>query len=114
MLKNIREASARIRDIVRTLRQSGAIEEIAQAVQEAIIAARDSAKEISDIAKDLRERDIIKDTASAVEETTIAAHKTAQIVKDIAQETAETAPITTQTVKDAASKIKKTKRKISS
>jgi signal transduction histidine kinase len=44
--KTIREASARMRETVRTLHQSGAIDEITKAVHEATLAARDTAKEI--------------------------------------------------------------------
>ena len=36
-----------MREMVRTIHQSGAIEEIAQAIQEASIATRDTAREIS-------------------------------------------------------------------
>src|SRR6476660_2451073 len=104
--RNIRDASARMRETVKTLRQSGAIDELTQAVHEATIAARDTTREISDTAKDLKERGVIKDTASAVEETTIAARETAQVLKESARETAESAPMTADTVKEAASKIK--------
>jgi uncharacterized protein YjgD (DUF1641 family) len=104
--RNIRDASARMRETVKTLRQSGAIDELTQAVHEATIAARDTTREISDTAKDLKERGVIKDTASAVEETTIAARETAQVLKESARETAESAPVTADTVKEAASKIK--------
>ena len=104
--RNIRDASARMRETVKTLRQSGAIDELTQAVHEPTIAARDTTREISDTAKDLKERGVIKDTASAVEETTIAARETAQVIKESARETAESAPVTADTVKEAASKIK--------
>jgi dynactin complex subunit len=104
--KSIREASAKMRETVRTLRESGAIDDITQAVYEATVAARDTAKELNDAAKDLKERGIIKDTAAAVEQTTMAARDTAEILRDTARQTAEAAPHTTETVKEAASKVK--------
>ena len=66
---NIREASFRMRDVVRALRESGAIDELTTAVYEAMIAARDTTREINETAKELKDRDVIKDTATAVEET---------------------------------------------
>ena len=74
--KNIREASSRIqRDMVRTLHRSGAIHELTQAIQDAMIATRDTTQEISATARDLRERGIIRDTAGAIEETAIGLRK---------------------------------------
>lgn len=110
--KAIREASMKMRETVRTLRESGAIDEITQAIYEATVAARDTAKELNDAAKDLKERGIIKDTATAVEQTTLAARETAEIVKDTARQTAEMAPRTTETMKEAASKMKSKTRQI--
>ena len=54
---NIREASARMRDVVRAVHQRGAIDELATAVHEAVVAARDTTKEINQTAKELKERD---------------------------------------------------------
>jgi hypothetical protein len=51
--KTIREASARMRQTVLTLCQSGAIYEITEAIHEASFAARDTTK-------DLRESGVIK------------------------------------------------------
>ena len=65
--ENIRDSSSRIRETVRTLRQSGAIDELRKAIQEAMIATRDTTQEINATARDLKERGIIKDTASAIE-----------------------------------------------
>ena len=49
---NIREGSSKVRDTVRTLRQSGAINELIYAVQEAMITARDTTREISETARE--------------------------------------------------------------
>jgi len=104
--KSIREASMKMRDTVRTLRESGAIDEITQAVYEATVAARETAKELNNVAKDLTDRGIIKDTAAAVEQTTMSARETVEIVRDTARQAAEIAPQTTEAVKDAANKVK--------
>ncbi|MFZ0895029.1 MAG: hypothetical protein WAZ77_11045, partial [Candidatus Nitrosopolaris sp.] len=63
------EASSSIRELVLTLHQSGAIEEIARAAR----SIRDTVNEVNDTVKNLNERGIIKDTATAVGETTNAA-----------------------------------------
>lgn len=102
----IREASARMRDTVITLRRSGAIDEIALAIREAVIATRDTTRELNDTAKDLKERGIIKDTANAIEETNLAARETIHTSRDIASEAADSAPNTTRTVKEAANKLR--------
>ena len=108
--KNIREASSRIRDTVRTLRQSGAIDELTQAIQDAMIATRDTTQEISATARDLRERGIIRDTAGAIEETAIAAKETAETVKGSAQQVKKAAPKTAETLRELSSKTRKTKK----
>jgi methyl-accepting chemotaxis protein len=69
--KNIRETSSKMREAVRTIRQSGAIDELTDAVREATIAARDTAKEI-------------KDTANVIEETTSVARDTVKSLRDTA------------------------------
>lgn len=103
---NIRHASAKLRDTVRTLRQSGAINELIYAIHDAVIAARDTTIEISEIARDLRERGVIKDTAIALEQAAKAARETAETVKYTAQQVGESAPQTAEIVKEAANRIK--------
>jgi methyl-accepting chemotaxis protein len=104
------EASSSIRELVLTLHQSGAIEEIARAAR----AIRDTANEINDTVKNLNERGIIKDTASAVEETTNAARDTIHTVKDATREAAETAPTTIKTLKEVSYKVRSKVTEISS
>jgi methyl-accepting chemotaxis protein len=96
------EASSSIRELVLTLHQSGAIEEIARAAR----GIRDTVNEINDTVKNLNERGIVKDTTSAVEETTNAARDTIHIVKDAAREAAETAPTTIKTLKEVSDKVR--------
>ena len=96
------EASSSIRELVLTLHQSGAIEEIARAAR----GIRDTVNEINDSVKNLNDRGIIKDTTIAVEETTNAARDTIHIVKDATREAAETAPTTIKTLKEVSDKVR--------
>jgi methyl-accepting chemotaxis protein len=77
---NIREASARIKYLVRAVRENGAIGELATAVDEVVIVARDSTKEINEIAKAL------KDTAVQVEGTAVAACEISEAMRHTAQQ----------------------------
>lgn len=108
---NIRVASSRMRDVVRAVRESGAIDELTTAVHEATIAARDTTREISETARELKERGVIKDTATAVEETTVAAREIGETAKHTAQQVGESAPVTGEALRDAATKIKSTRKK---
>ena len=96
------EASSSIRELVLTLHQSGAIEEIARAAR----GIRDTVNEINDTVKNINERGIIKDTTSAVEETTNAARDTIHTVKDATREAAETAPMTIKTLSEVSDKVR--------
>jgi methyl-accepting chemotaxis protein len=98
---NIRQASVRIRDIVRAVRQSGAIDELTTAIHEAVIAARDTTKEINETAKELKECGVIKDTAVNLEKTVVAAREIGETVKDTTQQIEESAPVTSDTLKEA-------------
>ena len=80
--RRIREESARMKETVKIIRKSGAIEELSEAVREATLAARDSAKEINGVATDLKNRGVIRDTINAGEEITTSAKETAQTVRD--------------------------------
>lgn len=90
--KGIHEGSFKMRKTVRILHQSGAINELAQAVYEATAAARDTAREIHDTTRDLKEDGIIDGAAKAIQQTTVAARMTVHTVRDIATETAGTFP----------------------
>ena len=105
---NIREASAKMRDVVRAVHQSGAIDELATAIHEAVLAARDTTKEINQTAKELKERGVIKDTAANVEKTIMAARGIGESVKDTVQQIGESTPLTSETLKEAA-KVKSKK-----
>ena len=89
--KGIHEGSFKMRKTVRILHQSGAINELAQAVYEAT-AVYEAAREIHDTTRDLKEDGIIGGTAKAIQETTVAARMTVHTVRDIATETAGAFP----------------------
>lgn len=103
---NIREASSRMRDVVRALRESGAIDELTSAIHEAMIAARDTTREINNTAKELKERGVIKYTATAVEETAAAAREIGESMIHTAQQVGESAPLTGETIRNAATRAK--------
>ena len=90
--KGIHERSYEMKKTIRILHQSGAINELTQAVYEATVAARDTAREIRHTAMDLKEDGVIAATAGAIQETTVAARVTAHTVRDIATERVETFP----------------------
>jgi methyl-accepting chemotaxis protein len=92
LAKEIHEGSHKMRKTVRILHQSGAINELTQAVYEASVAARDTAREIRDTAMDLKEDGIISGTAGAIQETTVAARVTVHTVRDLKTSTGETFP----------------------
>jgi len=62
---NIREYSLQMRQIMKTLRESGAIPEIALAIREGSFAIRDTVKEINETTQDLKNNGIVNETASA-------------------------------------------------
>jgi uncharacterized protein YjgD (DUF1641 family) len=110
---NIREASSRMRDVVRVLRESGAIDELTAAIQEAMIAARDTTREINETAKELKERGVVKDTATVVEETVAIAREIRESVIHTAQQVSESAPLTGETIRNAATGAKTRTKKSS-
>ena len=99
-----------MREVVRAVHQSGAIDELATSVHEAMIAARDTTIEICETAKELRERGVIKDTVINVEETAIAASEISETAKHTAQQVGESARLTGEALRKAATRVK-SKRK---
>lgn len=104
--KGVRETSAKIRETIKTLHHSGAIDEFTYAVHEAILAARDTAKEINETSKDLKECGIIKNTANVMEETTMIAHEALQVAKDTTYDVGETAPKSTEKLRKGSELVK--------
>lgn len=105
--KGVRETSAKIRETIKTLHHSGAIDQFTQAVHEAVLAARDTAKEINETSKEVKERGIIKDTANVMEETTMVSRETLQqVAKDTTYDVGEVAPESTKKLQKGSGPVK--------
>jgi methyl-accepting chemotaxis protein len=97
----IKDVSVRIRDTVRILRQSGAIDEVVSAVHESSIAMRDTTREISKVTSEIRKRGILRETAKTIDETISAAKDTSESLKNSLIEVKEEAPQTVEVIKKA-------------
>jgi hypothetical protein len=96
--RRIREDSARIRDIVKTLHMSGAIEELATAVREAAIATRDTSREINETAKEMRTATVTDAAREAKESPT---PRAAETQKQVTKRTRKnTAPVSRRKKRD--------------
>jgi methyl-accepting chemotaxis protein len=105
--KNIREYSLRMRETMKTLRESGAIPEMAEAIREGSFAVRDTVKDINEATQDLKKNGVIVDTANAVENTLKSAEKSITTVKEITIEAGKTSPHTAKTVQNGIDMVKK-------
>jgi methyl-accepting chemotaxis protein len=102
----IRDVSASVRDTVRQLRESGAIDELIAAIHEASITMRDTTKEISKISRDLNERGMIRDTAKTIDETVAAANEATESFRQTVEEMKEAAPQTAEVIKKLKDRAK--------
>lgn len=105
--KNVREYALQMRQTMKTLRESGAIPEIALAIRDGSFAARDIAKDISQTTKDLKRNGVIHETASAVENTLKSTEESVMTVKDLATVAGKVSPHTIQIVMDGVDTVKK-------
>ncbi|NND87195.1 MAG: hypothetical protein HKM23_07755 [Nitrosopumilus sp.] len=105
--KNVREYALQMRQTMKTLRESGAIPEIALAIRDGSFAARDIAKDISQTTRDLKRNGVIHETASAVENTLKSTEESVMTVRDLAAAAGKASPHTIQTVMDGVDTIKK-------
>jgi methyl-accepting chemotaxis protein len=105
--KNIREYSFKMRETMKTLRESGAIPEMADAIREASFAVRDTVNDINETTKDLKRKGAIVDTASAIENTLKLAGESASTVKVIATDAGKASPHTTKAIHDGVDIVKK-------
>jgi hypothetical protein len=105
--RNIREYSLQMRQTIQTLRESGAIPEVALAIRDGSFAARDIAKNISETTQDFKRNGIVHETASAVENTLKSAEESMITVKDLATVAGKTSPNTIQAVKDGVDTVRK-------
>lgn len=105
--RNIRGHSLQMRQTMKTLRESGAIPEIALAIRDSSFAVRDIAKDINETTKDLKRNGAVHETASAVENTLKSAEESMMTVKDLATVTGKTSPNTIQAVKKSVDTVRK-------
>jgi len=105
--RNIREYSLQMRQTMQTLRESGAIPEVALAIRDGSFAARDIAKNISETTQDFKRNGIVHETANAVENTLKSAEESMTTVKDLATVAGKTSPNTIQAVKDGVDTVRK-------
>ena len=105
--RNIREYSLQMRQTMKTLRESGAIPEVALAIRDGSFAARDIAKNISETTQEFKRNGIVHETANAVENTLKSAEESMTTVKDLATVAGKASPNTIQAVKDSVDTVRK-------
>ena len=101
------EVRVQIRQTMKTLRESGAIPEVALAIRDGSFVVRDIAKNISETAQEFKRNGIVHETASAVENTLKSAEESMITVKDLATVAGKTSPNTIQAVKDGVDTVRK-------
>jgi methyl-accepting chemotaxis protein len=105
--KNIREYSSKMRETMKTLRESGAIPEMVDAIREASFAVRDTVNDINETTKELKRKGAVVETASAIENTLKFAEASAATVKEIATDAGKASPHTTKAIHDGVDIVKK-------
>ena len=105
--RNIKEYSLRMRETMKTLRESGAISEIAEVIREGSFAVRDTVKDISETTYELQKNGIIVDTANAIENTLKSVEESVTTAKEISTDVAKTSPQTANAVQHGIDTVKK-------
>ena len=110
--KGIRETSAKIRETIKTLHRSGAIDEFTQAVHEATLATSSTTKEINETPKDLKEHGIINGRANAMEEPIMITRGTSGIARNnTTYDMAEAIPKSRERLQKGSEPVKQKMRK---
>ncbi len=97
---------------MKTLRESGAIPEMAEAIREGSFAVRDTVKDINEATQELKKNGVLVDTASAVENTLKSAEESITTVKEITTGVGKASPHTTKTVQDGIDMVKNETSKV--
>ena len=105
--KNIRDYSFMMRATMKTLRESGAIPEMAEAIRQGSFAVRDTVKEINETTQDLKNKGIVVDTTDAVENAMKSVEESVTTVKEITSDAGKASPNTTRVIQSGASTVKK-------
>lgn len=79
--KDVKDASVRLRMVVKALKETGALNDTAEAIREAVLTSRYTAKQISEAAKEMESKGLFKETAGAVIETKEYTKDTLQLMK---------------------------------
>ena len=104
--RNVRKHSLQMRETMKTLRESGAIPEIALAIRDGSFAVRDIAKDISETTQELKRNGAVHETASAVENTLQSAEESMVTVKDLATVAGKTSPNTIKAVRESVDTVR--------
>lgn len=105
--KNIRGYSLQMRETMKTLRESGAIPELALAIREGSYAVRDTVKDLNETTQDLKRNGIVNDTASAVENTYKTAGESVSAVKEITKDFQRASPESSKAVQEGLYTLRK-------
>ena len=105
--KNIRGYSLKMKETMKSLRESGAIPEFAEAIREGSFALRETVGDISETTKELQRKGIFVDTASAIEDTYKSAEQSIANVKQIAIDSGIASPHTSKAIHDGFDLVKK-------
>ena len=104
--KNIREYSLRMRETMKTLRESGAIPEMAEAIRDGSFAVRDTVKDINAATLELKKNRTITDTATAVENTLKSAEQSITTIKEISTDAVTASPKATKAFQEGVARVK--------
>ncbi len=105
--RNIREYSFRMRETMKTLRESGAIPEMADAIHQASLAVRDTVNDINETTKELKRKGVVVDTASVIENTLKSAKESVATVKEITTDAGRASPETTKAIQHGLEIVKR-------
>ncbi len=105
--KNIRDYSHMMRETMKTLRQSGAIPEMAEAIREGSFAVRDTVKDINETTQELKNNGVVVDAASAVEYALKSAERSLATAKEITTDVGKASPNTTKAIQQGIDRVKK-------
>lgn len=82
--KNVRDAAIRVRMVVKALQETGAMNDVAEAVREAAITSHYTAKQISVTAKEIERTGVVKEVGNAATKIKESAKSTVQLAKSVA------------------------------
>jgi methyl-accepting chemotaxis protein len=108
--KNIKEYSYLMRNTVKTVRESGAIPELVDAIREASFALRDTVNEINQTTKEIHKKGTVTD--NAIDSTIISVEDSVNTVKEIVVDAGKVLPHSKKAVHDGIQKARHLKLKV--